>query len=209
MSMTQLTIALTGGIGSGKSTVSNIFAHLGVKIIDTDIIARDLVKPGQDAYKKILAHFGEAILQADKTLNRQKLRKIIFQNSDERLWLEAVLHPLIRHCAEQEAQNAIAPYLILVIPLLNQNNRYPFIDRVLLVDVSQETQINRVRARDQNDETIIKAILASQLDREARLALADDVILNEGDIEALQVKVEALHQEYMLLANKKQHNSLS
>lgn len=208
MSDTPFSVVLTGGIGSGKSAVSDRFQALGAEIIDTDVLARDLVAPGQPALAAIVERFGNDLLLPDGQLNRAGLRERIFQNKEERLWLEGLLHPLIRQEAETRAKASEAAYIIVVIPLFTESNRYSFIDRVLVVDVDPDTQIQRVKKRDKNNDALVKKILSSQLDRDTRLALADDVIKNEAGFDALDAKVRALHEKYLLLADKahKQHS---
>lgn len=208
MSDTPFSVVLTGGIGSGKSAVSDRFQALGAEIIDTDVLARDLVAPGQPALAAIVERFGNDLLLPDGQLNRTGLRERIFQNKEERLWLEGLLHPLIQQEAETRAKASEAAYIIVVIPLFTESNRYSFIDRVLVVDVDPDTQIQRVKKRDKNNDALVKKILSSQLDRDTRLALADDVIKNEAGLDALDTKVRALHEKYLLLADKahKQHS---
>src|SRR3990167_9153681 len=153
-------IALTGGIGSGKSTVAELFAKLGTPIIDADLIARELTHIDQSAYKDIVNHFNEKqILKADQTLNRNKLREIIFEDQKERQWLENLLHPLIQEKIADEIKKVSAPYCIVVIPLLFEVTPYNFIDRILVVDSPEEQQIARVIARDKTNSALIKKIL--------------------------------------------------
>lgn len=190
-------IGLTGGIASGKSTVARLFAHLGIGIIDADVIAKEMVLPGQNAYKAIVAHFGERILEDDGRVNRIKLKEIVFNHEKERLWLEKLLHPLIRNEMIAQSDKVSSPYCIEVIPLLIETRPYPELNRILVVDVSVDTQIKRLKERDKLDDALIKKILAAQISREERLAPADDVIENEGDLSSLTQAVNRLHQRYL------------
>lgn len=196
----MLRIGLTGGIGSGKSTVAELFAARGVPVIDADAIARELVAPGQPALTDIVATFGIDMLDAQGQLDRTRLRELVFNSSKERLRLEAILHPRIR--AEMTARVAAlkTPYVLLVIPLLFEAAQTDLVDRVLVVDAPPALQQQRVLARDQLPEQQIAAILAAQLDREHRLARADDVIDNSGDRTALERQVDDLHRRYQTLA---------
>ena len=195
-------IGLTGGIGSGKSTVAELFAARGVPIIDADVIARELVAPGQPALAAIVTAFGSEILNAEGALDRVRLRERVFADSKQRLQLEAILHPRIR--AEMTTHIAIldASYVMLVIPLLFEAAQTDMVDRVLVVDVSPEVQRERVAARDALSQQQIEAILTAQLDREHRIQRADDVIDNSGDLAALEQQVDTLHRKYLALPNK-------
>lgn len=193
----MLTIGLTGGMGSGKSTVANFFAELGIDIIDADQIARELVLPTTPAWTAIVAHFGENILNSDNTLQRQKLRDIVFQQVERRVWLEQLLHPLIRQRMQQLIATASSAYVIAVIPLLMENLPNPLVQRILLVDAPEALQIQRVIVRDQLSANEIKQTLAAQMTRQQRLQLADDVIENHSDLNDLKQQVLALHQKYL------------
>lgn len=194
-------VGLTGGIASGKSTVANLFAALGVPVIDSDVIARDVVAPGTPLLARIRETFGEGVIAPDGSLDRRWLRTRVFGESADataaRRALEALTHPAIR--AEMEARSARAggPYQIHAIPLLVEGGSRRHIDRVLVVDVDEPTQIRRLQARDGSTAAEARAILAAQADRAARLAAADDVIRNEGDIAALAAEVERLHRRYL------------
>lgn len=197
----MLTIGLTGGIGSGKSTVATLFAALGVPIIDTDEIARDVVKPGTAALAKIVNHFGSEILLANGLLNRQALAQKIFQDATAKAWLESLLHPIILEQANDAKRKAQFPYCIQVIPLLIETLPNPNIDRILVVDAPPALQVERALARDpQRTSAEILAIINSQATRQARLAAADDVIINDDDLSKLQTAVNSLHQKYIQLA---------
>jgi dephospho-CoA kinase len=194
-------IGLTGGIGSGKTAVSETFSRLGIDIVDADIVARDVVAIGTPALTTIVDKFGSDILLADGQLNRQKLRSLVFTNDDNKSWLNSLLHPLIRESMLCELKASTSPYCILVAPLLLENKLQKFVDRVLVVDVSIETQIDRTLTRDKSNRSEIEAIIASQISRADRLAAADDVI-NNDDITLIELKqqVEKLHQTYLSLS---------
>jgi dephospho-CoA kinase len=195
-------VALTGGIGAGKTTVANLFSKHGVPIIDADVIARELTELGQPAFMDIVDHFEEKILRSDGTLDRAKLRDVIFAHSEARKWLEALLHPLIRTEIERQMARITAPYCIVVIPLLFEVQPYAFIKRFLVVDASEETQIKRVTDRDKTSMTKAQAILKTQIDRAERKALAHDVIHNDGTLADLEPQVEKLHQMYLEMSRK-------
>ena len=196
-------IGLTGGIGSGKTTVANFFAKLGVPIVDADDIAHRITLPNGVAYPKIIDHFGKKILNDDKTLNRKKLRDIIFENETEKEWLENYLHPLIRDAMLFKIQKIKSPYCICVIPLLAESTDIHFIDRVLVIDAPIKLQLERARKRDTATKESIQKIMDSQATQASRLAIADDVLTNDGDLKSLENKVEKLHQQYAKLVNVK------
>ncbi|QCR37915.1 dephospho-CoA kinase [Nissabacter sp. SGAir0207] len=193
-------VALTGGIGSGKSTVANAFAALGVTVVDADIIARQVVEPGTPALAEIARHFGDGILQPDGSLHRARLRERIFAAPDEKQWLNALLHPLIQQETQRQIQQATSPYVLWVVPLLIENGLQARADRVLVIDVDRETQLARTTARDGVSRQQAENILAAQVSREQRLACADDVIDNRGDPSTIEPRVAALHQHYLQLA---------
>jgi dephospho-CoA kinase len=197
-----LRIGLTGGIGSGKSEAARQFARLGATVIDTDLIARQLVEPGQAALAEIVDAFGAGVLDADGRLNRDRLRQQVFADPSRRRLLESILHPRIRARALLEAGRAQAPYCLLVIPLLAETGDDYRLDRVLLIDCPENLQRQRARARDALSEADLDAILAAQASRAARQAIADDIILNDADLQALTVAVRRLHQQYETLAGK-------
>lgn len=198
--MTPLRIALTGGIGSGKSTVAEGFARLGAPVIDADLIAREQVEPGRPALAEIAAAFGPQVLTARGTLDRDALRQRVFRDADARRRLEAILHPRIRTGMERQAAQCTAPYVLLVIPLLFETGQQAIADRVLVVDVPEALQIERVRARSGLPPEEIERIMASQTTRAARLAGADDRIDNSRDPAALAPQIERLHALYLDLA---------
>ena len=195
-----LRVGLTGGIGSGKSTVAELFAKLGVSIIDADVIARELVEPERPAYREIVAQFGPGILNTDGSLNRARLRERVFADTATRVRLEAILHPRIRSIMEQRAQLGRGPYVLMVAPLLLENGLEDMVDRVLVVDATDATQVARVHARSGLSEGQIRAIMATQVSRNERRSRAHDVIENDGDREALTQAVAALHKRYLALA---------
>jgi dephospho-CoA kinase len=198
------TIALTGGIGSGKSSIARQFAALGVDIIDADLIAREVVEPGTPALQAIEARYGAAILTEQGTLNRARLREIIFQTPEEKSWLNALLHPLINARTQQLIAAASSPYVLWVVPLLVENQLEHQADRVLVIDVDEATQIARTQQRDQLSLAQVQRILAAQATRQQRLACADDIIDNSGEPEDALPQVAELHQRYLRLAATKQ-----
>ena len=197
----MLRVGLTGGIGSGKSTVAELFKKLGVSIIDADEIAHNITEPNTYSFESIVEHFGKAVVK-DKMLDRRALRDIIFNNLKERQWLENLLHPVIREAMKERIIKVDTPYCMLVIPLLAESNKIDFIDRVCVVDVPETLQIKRATQRDRASESDAKAILASQCSREKRLAIADDIIHNDGDLENLKDQVLTLHKKYLSLSEK-------
>jgi len=197
----MFTVGLTGGIGSGKSTVADCFAALGVPVIDTDVIARDLTASSGAALEAIRAVFGEAVMQPDGTLDRAALRRRVFAAAAARRQLEAILHPRIRQVVGQTLATLTAPYALIVIPLLVETGGYrDVLNRVLVVDCPEEVQIARVMARNGLTQDEVKAILAAQVGRADRLAAADDVIVNTATPAALRAEVATLHQRYLALA---------
>lgn len=196
-------VGVTGGIGSGKTAVTNNFADLGIAIVDADIASRVVVEPGQPALAHIAGHFGPGILQADGRMDRAAMRQLIFSNPAEKQWLEQLLHPLINIEIHRQLDTASSPYAIFVSPLLVEGNHGDLCDRLLVVDVPEEVQLARTMARDDNEAEQVKRIMASQASREQRLARADDVIENAGTLAQLREKVEALHQRYLELARRK------
>jgi dephospho-CoA kinase len=192
----MLVVGLTGGIGSGKSTVAQLFSEHGIPIIDADVAARTVTTPDKPAFASIVKHFGEDIVQKDNTLNRAKLRQHIFNDPKQRHWLEKLLHPLIREEMQQQIDQLKAPYCIAVIPLLLEVEFYSFINRILVVDASETQQIQRVMLRDQTSKKNVEAILNSQAHRNDRRAKAHDVIHNDGKIADLIPQVDKLHALY-------------
>ena len=195
----MLRIGLTGGIGSGKSTVANLFKALGVPVIDADVIAHRLTQPGEPATQQILAAFGPEIAD-DEGIDRKRLAQRIFSNPPERQRLEAILHPLVRTAMQQEVRQVQAPYCLLIIPLLIEAGQRDLVDRVLVVEADDSIRIRRVQARDGRSEAEIRAIQANQASRAACRAAADDIIQNDGDLEELSKQVTALHAGYLRMA---------
>jgi dephospho-CoA kinase len=191
-------VALTGGIASGKSTVADLFAELGVPVIDTDVIAREVVEPGQPALAQVVETFGE-VLGSDGRLDRRRLRERIFADPEAKRRLEAILHPAIRAEMERQSRAADGAYQMLVIPLLTEGKRRDHVDRVLLVDAPEELQIQRLMGRDGVSHEQAQASLNAQATRAERLAMADDVVRNTGRPEDLRDAVAALHAQYLQL----------
>lgn len=195
----MLKIALTGGIGSGKSTVAKYFANLNVPIVDADKITHELLQPHTRTYKKILTHFGQSFLNYNNTINRTKLRALIFKNPKERTWLEKMLHPLVYAKILQQIASFQAPYCIMVIPLFFESKIPIKADRTLVIDCSQKIQLERTRKRKNYTSKQIKAIIASQYKRKERLERANDIIYNRGTLGELKKAVKELHNFYCQL----------
>lgn len=193
-------VGLTGGIGSGKTTVANLFASLGVPVIDTDLLSRELVAPKQTALKKIVGHFGQDILEHSGELDRKKLRDIIFHHKGERQWLENLLHPLIRKKATEQIKSLSSSYCLLVIPLLFEKNLTAWVDHTLTIDCHVNEQIKRVTARDNINADAATNIIQTQLSNKERISKADDTIKNHDDISQLKHQVSDLHHKYLTLA---------
>ena len=200
MNRPNLVVGLTGGMATGKSVVSDRFRQLGASIIDTDILAREVVAYGQPTLAEIVHRFGTGLLDAHGNLNRGALRERIFQCTDDRLALEAIVHPRIRERSDALLDTVDTPYAILVIPLLFETDRRHTVDRVLVVDAPTEVQLHRARLRDRSSEAVISGIIAAQIDRMQRQALADDLIENNGPESELDQKVLILHQHYLRLS---------
>ena len=196
-----LRIGLTGGIASGKSTVADMFADLGIAVIDTDLIAREVVQPGQPALLEIRGIFGDSVFNEDGTLDRNALRQRIFSDDDAREQLESILHPLIQDETIQRINTASGSYIVIVVPLLANSPLREHIDRILVVDCDAATQIARLLARDAETVEQARRILAAQASREQRLAIADDVIHNNSTLAAVSTQVSAIHDSYIALAD--------
>lgn len=194
-------VGLTGGIGSGKSTIANLFAELGVPLVDADVVARDVVAKGSPLLAQITEHFGDKVLDEQGNLNRAVLRQIVFSHEQEKLWLNALLHPAIRAAMQQQLAEQRAPYTLFVVPLLIENKLTALCDRVLVVDVLPQTQLARAAKRDQNQLEQIQRIMAAQVSREERLKWADDIIENNAELSQnlphLKQKVLELHRFYL------------
>lgn len=196
-------IGLTGGIGSGKTVVSNAFAALGAEVIDADLISRTLVAPGQPVLQQLAALVGESILLEDGSLNRRKLRELLFRDETLKKSVELLLHPLIRQNIRQLIDVSQCAVIILVAPLLLEHNAYDFVDRVLVVDAPQSLQVSRTVARDNTSAEEVERIMGSQMPRETRLQRAHDVIVNDGDLTQLEQRVAQLHRFYEGLRNER------
>ncbi|MCQ4270690.1 dephospho-CoA kinase [Pseudomonas kuykendallii] len=192
-------LGLTGGIGSGKSAVAEHFVDLGVHLIDADHAARWVVEPGRPALARIAEHFGPTVLQADGTLDRGALRSRVFQDAEQRRWLESLLHPLIGEEIVSYLAQAKSPYAILVSPLLIESGQHRLTQRVLVVDAPEQLQLQRTMRRDKASEEQVRAILQAQAHREERLRHADDVLINDRDLPWLRSEVERLHHFYLTL----------
>jgi dephospho-CoA kinase len=197
-----LVIGVTGGIGSGKTTVANLFSSLGTPVIDADELARQVVAPGQPAYEEILQHFGTTFLSESGGLDRRRLREHIFSDPAKRDRLEAIVHPRVYAQMKRLLDRLAAPYAIVVVPLLIETGARELVDRVLVVDSPEELQIERTRRRDCTTRMAVEKILAAQLDRNTRLSAADDIIENDGSVEALAKAVSALHRRYLSEAER-------
>jgi len=196
----MLVVGLTGGIGSGKTTVANLFAKLGVPVIDTDQLARELSQPDGAAFPEIKKRFGEDIVSASGDLDRRTLREIVFTDDAKRKVLEEILHPLIRIEISRIIEKLQTPYCLVVIPLLLEKQPNPLINRILVVDTLEDLQISRTRARDNVNEELVQSIMKTQVARAHRLEKANDIILNDKKIEDLAAQVKNLHAFYLSLA---------
>lgn len=198
--MARYRVGLTGGIACGKTTVANLFAALGVTIVDTDLLAREVVAPGSPLLGQIRAHFGESVFDADGSLDRRALRDRVFSDPAERQWLERLTHPAILALTDARCEAATGRYVIVAIPLLTETGTAARFDRVLVVDCPPELQLARLQARDGSTRAQAERMLAAQASREQRLALADDVIRNDDGIAALRDRVQDLHRQYSAAA---------
>lgn len=202
--MSDFVVGLTGGIGSGKSAVSDRFKNQGIVIVDADVASRVVVEPGKPALASIQEHFGAEMILDDGNMNRALMRELVFKDPTEKTWLEQLLHPLIDEEIEIGLQSATTPYAMLVSPLLIEINQVRFTQRVLVVDVPVQVQIQRTMARDNNSAEQVQSIINAQTPREARLERADDVIVNDGDFAELDMEVDNLHRIYLKIAEKRQ-----
>ena len=190
-------IGLTGGIGSGKTAVSDIFQDLGITIVDADLASRVVVEKGREELNKISSHFGKDIINSNGELDRAQLRDIIFNSEEEKLWLESLLHPAIASQIQMELDSSNSLYTVLVSPLLLETDQRNFCKKVIVVDVPEEIQIQRTAKRDNVSKEQIKSIISSQIDRISRLEQADEVIVNDGSLQELESKVQQLHKKFI------------
>jgi dephospho-CoA kinase len=198
----MLRIGLTGGIGSGKSSAAAMFARRGVPVIDADEIAKQLVAPGQPAYERIIQRFGKEIVDSDGFIDRGRLRRHVFDDPASRRELEAILHPRVHQEIQRQLRALRAPYCVIVIPLLFEANQQDLVDRIVVIDAAEDTQVQRVAARSSLAEDEIRKIIAAQIGRNVRLRQAHDVITNDGGLEQLEERVNALHTRYLDLARE-------
>lgn len=206
--MSDYIVGLTGGVGSGKSTVADLFVEKGAVLIDTDAIAHELTGLGGAAMPLLMAEFGPTVANAQGALDRAAMRQRVFADSTTRARLEGILHPLIRQISAERCQAAVAPYVILAVPLLVESGSYrQRCDRIVVVDCPESLQIERVMARNGLAADEVKAIMAAQATRSQRLAIADDVVTNDADLSSLCLQVNALHRKYLRLAAEKPNAS--
>ena len=202
--MSRYVVGLTGGVGSGKSTVADFFVELGAALVDTDAIAHELTGPNGEAMPALLAAFGPSVANAAGAMDRAAMRQRVFADARARIVLESILHPMIRQLSDQRCQSATAAYVILAVPLLVESATYrQRCDRILVVDCPENRQIERVMARNGLSADEVKAIMAAQASRTERLAVADDILMNDTDIPILKNRVLALHQKYLQYLDKK------
>ncbi|AZG71800.1 dephospho-CoA kinase [Shewanella livingstonensis] len=206
MMLKKFVVGLTGGIASGKTTVANLFAEYGIDLVDADVIAREVVSIGSDGLKAIAQRFGQSLLLTDGSLDRAALRAQVFNNPEQRLWLNNLLHPMIRQKMLDQVQASTSAYVIMVVPLLFENHLDSLVDTTLVVDIAPELQISRTMQRDGVSKQQVEHILASQMTREQRLAQADNIIDNQGEYELLRSQVLALHQQYLQLTADQETN---
>ena len=195
--MSRWIVGLTGGIGSGKSAVSDRFSALGIEVVDADIASRAVVEPGAPALSAIAEHFGDEVIAQDGSLDRAELRKRVFEDTNERRWLEQLTHPLINQYIAEALARAESAYAILAHPLLVETAQMRICDRILVIDVPEELQLRRTMERDNNPESQVRSIMAAQASRAERLAAADDVIVNDRDLAYLDAEVSKLHADYL------------
>ncbi|MGQ3892254.1 dephospho-CoA kinase [Legionella sp. CNM-4043-24] len=196
----MFSVGLTGNLASGKSTAIKCFESLGIPVVSADVIARDLTAPGQPALAAIQQHLGDACILDSGQLNRAAVRELIFTEPRQRIWLEGLLHPLIKDEIKRQIQNSQGPYCVVEIPLLKDRQSYPYLNRILVILAEKEQQIARVMARDHCSKEQAQAILATQPDDQARRELADDLIINRGSIRQLEQQIKILHTNYLHLA---------
>ena len=198
----MFTVGLTGGIGSGKTTIARFFLDQNIEVINADLIAREVVEPGTAALSRIKKRFGSEILINEETLNRSLLREKIFKDNDQRVWLESLLHPLIEEKIAQLIKSALSQYVILESPLLLETSQHKLVNRILVVDVPPKIQLERAISRDGGSKATIKAIMKSQISRNDRISLADDIINNEQNFQSVQTRLMKFHQNYLNMAKE-------
>ena len=198
-----LRVGITGGIGSGKSALTQRLETHGITVVDADLVARVVVEPGKPALAEIADRFGDHILQADGSLNRPALRKIVFEDSQARADLERITHPRIRDEIARQLSEAVSPYVVLSSPLLLESGQNQFAELIVVVDVPETVQLARTMERDNNDAALVKQIMAAQLNRTDRLAKADKVVDNSGSLDELHIAADALHEQLLALSAKK------
>ncbi|MFZ8927828.1 MAG: dephospho-CoA kinase [Gammaproteobacteria bacterium] len=196
----RFVVGLTGGIGSGKTTVANLFSRQGIEIIDADEISRTLVKTGSPALEAIIKHFGSSITDAEGNLDRKQLRELVFADNAEKEWLENLLHPLVRQEIQRQVAASSSQYVIIVVPLLLESENYSDVDRILVIDVPEDVQLERIKKRDGSSETLARSMMDAQMKREGRLESADDVISNNSSMDSLEKQVKNLHHQYLQLS---------
>lgn len=196
----MLVIGVTGGIGSGKTAATDRFQSHGITVVDADLASRVIVEPGRPALTAIEEHFGSGVIASDGNLDRRALREIVFTNPEERKWLEQLTHPLIGQEIQSQIQNSLSEYTVLASPLLLESSQHHLAQRVLVIDVPEETQISRTVSRDNTTEEGVKAIISAQMKREDRTAKADDIIVNDSDLQHLHNQVDTLHNTYLEMA---------
>jgi dephospho-CoA kinase len=207
--MSNYVVGISGGIGSGKTTVTDLFAKYGIEVIDADVIAREVVEPGSPALKAIVHKFGQFVLNesggsSSGTLDRAKLRNLVFNNIETKNWLNQLLHPAIRQQMLLQTKQAKSAYCLLSVPVLVESKLYEQVDRVVIVDVDEQTQLQRTLLRDKTNEQQILAIMSAQATRQQRLAVADDIIDNNGQVNDLAKQVAQLHKKYLQMAKQKE-----
>ena len=200
MGAERYVVGITGGIGSGKSAVTDYLETKGITVVDADKVARVVVEPGTSGLAAIAEHFGSDILLPDGSLDRAALRKVVFDNADERKVLEGITHPRIREEIARQLSEATSPYVVLASPLLLESGQNSFANYVVVVDVPESVQLSRTMARDDNSEQLVKSIMAAQLDRETRLSRADTSISNDGSLDELYTRVDDLHDDLLARA---------
>lgn len=203
--MSALRVGITGGIGSGKTALTDRLASHGITIVDADLVAREVVAPGSKALRLIADRHGDGILQDDGALDRAALRRIVFANDSERRWLESITHPRIGALMTQRLQSTTQPYVVLSSPLLLEGSQRELVDYVVVVDVSEEVQLRRTMARDDNNAELVKSIMAAQLPREERLRGADRVVDNSRSLDALLHEADVLHRDLLALAAERKN----